>query len=345
MIGLYNLGATCFLNVCIQLLLHTPEIIKVLLLDSSNFAPQLKDSTKKILEKKLVLSFLKLYQFQQQQSNTPNTYGTVQPIEFYKDFQALAKEVGHPLQYHEQHDVAECMEFLLDHFHQSLAHPVNIHVTGTPNTEQDELAVLCYEYLQKQLSKEFSHFSTLLYGIQVSTLLGKQSAIPRRRAELFSVLCLNLPPNINQPTLDDCLRYYLSPETLEDVHYEDNEKGWDIRETTEKKLQIWSFPPILMLEIRRRDQLGDKNNTLVSYPEELDLSHFALDYNSSNYHYSLCAVVNHFGNYHGGHYSLFLRDTHNNDNWFHINDEQIQSIDKNIVMNNCHASCLLYLKS
>jgi len=347
-LGLYNFGtATCYLNVCLQFLLYSPEVIQILLeheprlrnLEAGQISPnrQKEDPRIGVLEKKLLCSFLDIYHV----FHSPNSMNAIAPTRFYQTLKELASLEGYEFQFGGQQDMSECILFLIKHFHQSLWTAVRITITGTPQTEQDTLAVLCYSYLNEILSKEYSPLYTLFHGVKVQVLTGKISNIPRRKPDAFSVLTLNIPPQLENVSVLDCLQYYLEPEILDGVNYENKEKGINLYESAEKRNVIWSFPPLLVLEIKRiYDYPPVKNNIFVSYSKQLDLSSYVADFYPNKYQYELYAVINHYGNAQGGHYTIFVRDA--SSSWLHINDELVTSIKEEDAINSVHATCLIY---
>lgn len=82
-----------------------------------------------------------------------------------------------------------------------------------------------------------------------------------------------------------------------------------------KKLDLWKLPEILVVHLKRFSYsryMKNKLDTFVNFPiRNLDLSKYvnpaALEPNPQLYTYELYAVINHYGNLGGGHYSAYAK--------------------------------------
>jgi ubiquitin C-terminal hydrolase len=136
----------------------------------------------------------------------------------------------------------------------------------------------------------------------------------------------------------DCFKYYISGELLEDVLNESR----NVRETVKKQILFWSFPTILVIDLKRFTSNNRKDQRLVSFPlDNLDLSSFVIGYEPQSYQYDLYAVCNHSGNVLGGHYTVFIKNA--NGKWYHMNDTNVTQIEEQEVVSS-KAYCLFYRK-
>ena len=112
-------------------------------------------------------------------------------------------------------------------------------------------------------------------------------------------------------------------------------------------------PKVLILHLKRfeSDMFGNlqKKNTIVDYPEHLNLNEYC--FNSSGNHsnkFTLFGVICHFGNLNGGHYINYTRrirhinDEHIYTPWYRCNDEVVNPVSQDEVVNNKLAYILLY---
>ena len=96
-------------------------------------------------------------------------------------------------------------------------------------------------------------------------------------------------------------------------------------ENIQKKISFWSFPSILVIDLKRFDYRGRKNQILVSFPlDNLDLSSYVVGYKKSSYVYDLYGVCNHSGGVLGGHYTAYVKNA--NGKWYHFNDANVSEV-------------------
>jgi len=128
----------------------------------------------------------------------------------------------------------------------------------------------------------------------------------------------------------------------------EGENGWYNEETKErmdvrKKIQFWSFPNILVIDIKRFNQRGQKNQILVTFPiNELDLSEYVIGYKKDMYKYELYGVCNHSGSTMGGHYTAYVKNA--NGKWYHFNDTSVTEVGAHESIISPKAYVLFYRK-
>jgi len=167
-------------------------------------------------------------------------------------------------------------------------------------------------------------------------------------------LHLSLPmPTISQAfrmnrglTINDCLDEYCKTEILDDNNLWECE-GCKTKVRAIKKLQLWSCPPILVIQFKRFGMMRTtKDNRLVSYPlTNFDVSSLVspVQYDKTKcYTYRLLSVVNHYGGLHGGHYYTYCKDE-DTGRWFNYNDDQVSEIKNSQVITNT-AYILFFLR-
>jgi|GEM_PF-2267963 len=122
--------------------------------------------------------------------------------------------------------------------------------------------------------------------------------------------------------LTDCLKLFCKEESLS------GNDAWycskcQVFTDSVKMLQIWSFPPILVIHLKRfshyAEDCVDKLEILVKFPlENLELDGFALGGRASMY--DLFAVSNHYGGLSSGHYTCFARSEVDS-KWYEFDDD------------------------
>jgi ubiquitin C-terminal hydrolase len=330
--GLSNLGNTCFINSCMQILSHTYELN--IFLDQENY----KKKIKKIVDSVLLIEWDSLRKILWSKNCL------VSPGKFIKTIQKIAnvkeKEI---FTGYSQNDLPEFLLFLIDCFHNSLSREIKMTISGTPENETDVVAIKCFEMIKNMYSKEYSEIWNLFYGIHVSEITnletGKQINIT---PEPYLMIDLPIPTNNKTPSLIDCFNLYVQGEIL------DGDNGLYDEKTREKinirkRIQFWSFPTILIIDLKRFNNNFQKNQIQVTFPiDNLDLSIYVIGYKKESYIYELYAVCNHSGSSMGGHYTSYVKNA--NGNWYHFNDQEITKINDSNSIVTPKAYCLFYRK-
>jgi len=156
--GLANIGNTCYLNSCLQVLSHTTEFNAFL-----NTA--YKKKVNKVPEAILLLQWDKLRLLLWQAP----PHSMVVPNEFVQNMQKIAYIKKRDLfTGHAQNDLQEFLLFLIDCFHDALKREVDMEIRGTELNEVDKVARVCYTMMQRMYQNEYSELLQIFYGIHVS---------------------------------------------------------------------------------------------------------------------------------------------------------------------------------
>jgi ubiquitin carboxyl-terminal hydrolase 8 len=330
--GLANLGNTCFINSCMQVLSHTYEL--------NNFLNKetYKNKLKKKYESAMILEWDNLRKIMW------NENCIISPGKFIKTIQKVAELKNFSIfTGHSQNDLPEFLLFVIDCFHTSLSREINMTITGTPENDTDVVAKKCFETIKNMYSKDYSEIWNLFYAIHVSEIscleTGKKINFT---PEPYFMIDLPIPNNNKQPTLIDCLNLYVEGEIME------GENAWYNLETKEKmdirkKIQFWSFPDILVIDFKRFNHRFQKNQILITFPlDNLDLSEYVIGYKKETYNYELYGVCNHSGGVMGGHYTSYVKNA--NGKWFNYNDTSVTEVKSNETIITPKAYVLFYRK-
>jgi ubiquitin carboxyl-terminal hydrolase 2 len=329
--GLTNLGNTCFLNSTMQILSHTYELNDFLNIQSY------KNKIAKKVDSALLLEWDDLRQILWNENcvATPNKFlQTVQKIAQIKKMDLFTG--------YNQNDMPEFLIFVIDCFHNALSREVIMTINGQVMDEKDKVALKCFETIKNMYEKDYSEIWNIFYAIQVSQLVEEETNI------LLSMtpepyFILNLPiPELKSPTLIDCFNLYVEGELLDGDNQVTNEKtGQKVNAT--KNIKFWSFPSILVIDIKRFNSHNHKKQVLVDFPlENLNLSEYVIGYNKESYIYDLYAVCNHSGSVLGGHYTSFVKNA--NGNWYHYNDSNVSLVSNLEYIVSPKAYCFFYRK-
>ena len=328
--GLANCGNTCFLNSTMQVLSHTYELND--LLDSD----KLKKHINKCPHAILLLEWDKLRQMMWSENCTIAPNGFIQAV------QKVARHCNREMfTGFAQNDLPEFLVFISESFHTSLSREVNMNIRGTPQNNQDKVAVKCFEMIKIMYEKEYSELVKLFYGISVSEIQSITGESYSINAEPFNLISLPIPSK-QKVTIHDCFDHYTKAEKM------DGDNAWYNEKTKKKEpvnmsIQFWMLPEILVIDLKRFDSMSRKNNQLVDFPlDDLDLSRFIRGYNKESYVYDLYGVCNHSGGTMGGHYTAYVKTVDNK--WFHFNDTQVNPVTNIKEIISPRAYCFFYRK-
>jgi len=330
--GLTNLGNTCFLNSTIQILSHTYELNDFL--EMKTFRKKLNNKYDSAL----------LIEWDELRSLLWKENCIVSPFKFVKTVQKLAELKKQDIfTGFNQNDVSEFLIFVIDCFHIALAREVNMTIEGKIIDDKDKIAVKCFERMKQMYENDYSEIWKIFYGIQISQLenieTGKKISMT---PEPFFIINLPIPTNNKLPSLVDCFDLYVEGELMDGdncIKIEDtNEKV-----TARKNLIFWSFPDILVIDIKRFNAMNRKNQVMVDFPlENLNLSKYVIGYDKDSYIYDLYGVCNHSGSVMGGHYTSFVKNA--NGKWYHYNDTNVSEVGLLNQIITPKAYCFFYRK-
>ena len=328
--GLQNLGNTCFINTVIQILSHTYEL--------NNFLSN-KTYLKKLNKK---YDSALLVEWDELRTLMWSENCIISPGKFAKVVQKVSQLKGvNVFSGFNQNDVSEFLCFLIDCFHNALSRQVKMTIDGNIKNDTDKIAVSCFQKIKQMYEKDYSEILQMFYGMHVSVLenLHTNETISMN-PEPFFILNLPIPTNKNASLLD-CFDLYTEKEDLDEENKVTLSSGEKVR--ARKYLSFWSFPDILVIDIKRFNSLNRKNQAMIDFPlENLNLSKYVIGYNKNSYVYDLYGICNHSGSVLGGHYTAFVKNA--NGKWYHFNDSFVsQPINESSIITP-NAYCFFYRK-
>lgn len=335
LIGFANLGNTCFLNTVMQCISHTYELNDFL--NDKTYMKRLNH----IPESILLIEWDKLREMIWKEDSSNNSF--IVPTSFVTNIQKVARIKQRDIfTGFSQNDVSEFLYFLIESFHESIKRKVTINIEGNIKTPTDELASKCFTMFQNMYSEEYSELLDMFYGIHVSRITDISGKVIGDTCEPYFSLSLQIPKDIKQPSLIDCFESFVKPEILDGDNKFELEDSPGTKVVVKKQINFWSFPNILIIDLKRFSNNMTKNNICITLPMTMDLSKYVIGYNKETYIYELYGTCNHSGNLRGGHYTACVKNA--NGKWYHFNDTSVTIIQDIEQIQTSKAYCLFYRK-
>jgi len=333
--GLCNLGNTCYINSCLQVLSHCYELHEVI----------------NIIDKISIIndSSILLQEWQSLKDLMWSKNCVISPNRFINAVQHISKIKSRDLfTGYAQNDLPEFLIFLFDCFHEALERKVTITINGNSENDIDELAKKCYAMIKNMYSNSYSEIIDLFFGIHVSLIISNTSSSSKEilsiTPEPFSIINLPIPHsnNNNQEfSIYDCFNLYTQFEILEGENAWFNETT-NTKENVNKCIKFWSLPNILIVDFKRFNNTNKKLNNIIRTPLlGLDLNKYVIGYNKDKYIYELFGICNHNGECLGGHYTAYIKNS--NQKWYNFNDTNVNEISESQLITS-KGYCYFYRK-
>ncbi|KAM7373952.1 hypothetical protein PAMP_006636 [Pampus punctatissimus] len=292
LVGLRNLGNTCFMNSIVQCLSNTVELRDYCLRNIHH--TDLNNNCR--TNAALMEEFAKLTQNLWTSVNNE----AISPSDFRSQIQRYApKFVGC------KYVFPPCQKRIRD---------------------DEKSKRMWHMYLEREDSKVVDLFVGQLKSSLTCTVCGFRSTV----FDPFWDLSIPIPQKSSgEVTLKECLRLFAKEDVLDGEERPTCNKCKTRRKCT-KRFSIQKFPQILVLPLLSDlKRFSDSNirasklSTYVNFPlKELDLREFTSD-SSERAVYNLYAVSNHSGNALGGHYTAYCRNPGLGE-WYSYNDSRYQ---------------------
>ncbi|KAM4726634.1 ubiquitin carboxyl-terminal hydrolase 2-like [Anableps anableps] len=328
LVGLRNLGNTCFMNSILQCLSNTAEL-RDYCLRNIHLMELNRRSNMALMEE-----FAKVTQNLWTSANE-----AVSPSEFRNQIQRFAPKFAGC----SQQDAQEFLRFLLDGLHSQVNRATvlrKVPVEDADHLADDEKARRMWNmYLEREDSKVVDLFAGQLKSSLTCTVCGFRSTV----FEPFWDLSVPIAQRSSgEVTLKDCLRLFTREDVLDGEERPTCNKCKARRKCT-KRFSIQRFPQVLVLHLKRfsdSNVRASKLSTYVDFPlKDLDLREFSA-VSSERPVYNLYAVSNHTGNTLGGHYTASCRNPALGE-WYSYNDSRVSPMSSSQVRSG-HAYVLFY---
>ncbi|KAJ3118720.1 Ubiquitin carboxyl-terminal hydrolase 21, partial [Nowakowskiella sp. JEL0407] len=308
LMGLSNLGQTCYMNSILQCLFSCKILAGYFL--SDQYRIDSKTNEGGALHKYFAELIEECYN---------SSRSVAAPRGFFEEFGAFAPEFAG----FEQQDSQEYLRLLLDKLHDELNKikkwPRFVYTDNELERIRDTEKALFW--WNNHRAKNQSIISELFCGQMHSTVTCNSCGKSSSTFEIFWDISLPVPAGraYTPISLEDCLSRFCSPEPLEDLYFCEK---CNTKTKAVKCIKFYRFPEILVIQLKRFTSDNRKIESNVMYPVEgltLGQTHSLLEGGDKDDTYDLVAVSNHIGGVDGGHYIATCRNE--DGKWYRKDDD------------------------
>jgi len=341
-VGMRNLGNTCFMNSSVQCLSNTIPLLDYFVgydyqseINSENFLGS---------KGKLVKAYAEMMKELWLGNKT-----IVNPSVFKYQLGSFASQ----FRGNDQHDAQEFLAFLLDGIHEDLNRvkkKLYIENKYCDGKNDDDDAMFAWErYLKRDKSIVVDIFQGQMRNTMVCRNYKKKeehglNGCGYRNVMFEPFMYLSLPIVDDCNSLDDCLDMYCKIEKLtgDNMWYCPKCKE---HVTATKEYSIWILPPILIIHLKRFKYNTLGCHTKIDKVVEYKLRNWDLSKNIKSTgkisKYDLYATINHHGILGSGHYIAHAKNRFSDD-WHKFNDSICSIVNESNIRNMNSAYCLFY---
>ncbi|KAL3885261.1 hypothetical protein ACJMK2_025349 [Sinanodonta woodiana] len=315
LVGLRNIGNTCFMNSVLQCLSNTRPLLEYILKEDYMLD---KNTTISTMKGALMIAYANIMTSMWKDKNTANSY--VSPNSFKSQIQKFAPRfTGYA-----QQDAQEFLRYLLEGLHEDVnkieKKPKPITIEDNNFSSDSDKA---REYWKAYLRCDNSRIVDIFVGQLRSELKFEECGHRSVTFDPFWDLSLPIPKGRSEVDIRDCLQLFMKAEKLDDDERPTCTKCKTRRACT-KSFSIQKFPQILVLHLKRfsQERYSRKMSTHVNFPiANLDLREFSAEGNDTQM-YNLYAVSEHSGSTHSGHYTAKCKHPYTGE-WHSFNDTRV----------------------
>jgi ubiquitin C-terminal hydrolase len=291
-LGLANLGNTCFMNATLQAWRNCPEW--TLYCKQNKVDEHIKD--KDAPPAKFLIAYKDL--IQSLWAGTGPAY--VRPLGFYDHMRHIVKGTLYDIFVQRSpQDAHEFLVWMLDQMYMATQKEIDMKINNESALPKMTLGAV--RAWKSSFEKQYSPLTDLVFGLyRIQYMCGGCNAV-HTRWETFNVLKIAIEKDAN--TIEDCVRLEFKSEMIEGYECDACKK----KTTTKKSVSIWRLPKVLIITLKRFTPMGQKIQVPLQYDgQPICLEDFFSP--ESNEHtktkkYKNFATIDHHGNHMGGHYT------------------------------------------
>ncbi len=312
LIGLNNIGATCYMNATLQCFSNTPKL-RSYLLDKETYQDL---ENNKAINKKLSFALAEvlknLWEVLSQKYYSPTNFKNI-----ISEMNPLFKGIA-------ANDPKDLVLFLLQTMHKELNKPQNIVVNNNNFINSTNFADVFSDFVQYDTNKNKSIISEEFNGYINSLSMCAVCGTIIHNIQSYNILFFPLEEvrkfmnynNNNNVMIKDCFQYNEKLDSYPSF-YCNNCKNLCVNYNMSKLIY---GPQTLIINLNRGR--GLEYNVNITLEEYLDLRDFIFA-TESPYYYELIGVICHLGsNDEGGHFIAYCKNS-NNCEWYKFNDQLV----------------------
>lgn len=331
--GLVNLGNTCYMNSCLQCLLHTDKLISKFFTEESSTIGDLS---------------LSLYNLICKIRNEDSKI--INPNIFFNEFCKKSNEFNDG----NQHDSFQFLTSLINNLNEEIK-PKEDDIIDNDDEDyledkrDDETDEEAYKRFLKFYKKDNNFFIFDLFnGMFKKTTKCLKCKKEKVSFQPFTFLELNIDKkntieklkkidnsyysnniNNNNIRLEDLIELFLQEEKIDDLCNFCKKKS-----IFTLKTDIYKEPKNLIIKLQRflSFNSNEKLDTKIEFPIDLNIEKYIISKND-NFIFKLYGIIIHEGNLNNGHYYSFCKNNVYDDNWYKFNDQQVEEVEEFEILN------------
>ena len=309
LIGLMNIGATCYMNATLQCFSNIPKL-REYLTEKKIYLKLKKYKEGKKLSFALAEVIKNLWENSDKRFYSPENFKNV-----ISEMNPLFKGVA-------ANDPKDLILFLLENMHKELnSHKKNKDNNNNFNIDFSNFNEVYNNFKESYINQNKSIISDEFYGYQNIVTTCNNCQVTINNIQIYNILFFPLEEirkyknyNDNNVKIMDCFDYYTKIDFSQDFYCNYCNQNYSSNSQT----KFVNAPHTLIVNLNRGK--GLEYNVNIIFDEYLNLNKYIIDENSP-YYYELIGVICHFGsNDMGGHFVAFCKN-YNNCEWYKYNDQ------------------------